>query len=240
MKIIQILESIFEEIVAFGVQLNRMNAKDLALLKELTDQIPHIIWINDYKGMKPAFVNNRAKDYYGYTDEFVDTAGFEIYKDLCHPDYYKDIHNSVAFWLETPREIMIHPYLAKTRDHSWRWTFTAAKAFKFSEKNEPEFILSLVFDFDDTLDKSLFQLPHVPISLDFLQKNQIHYNKLTDREVEILKLIGQGYSSKEMSETINISTSTIETHRNNIRQKLQAKNSHELVKFAILFHPEII
>lgn len=56
--------------------------------------------------------------------------------------------------------------------------------------------------------------------------------KLSDTELEVLRLIGRGLSSREISELMNRSIKTIETHRSNIKEKLQLKNSLELVRFA--------
>jgi DNA-binding CsgD family transcriptional regulator len=234
---IAILDLIIEELKNSSADLDRMNIKDVALLKEATDQIPYILWVHDYKGMKPLFINKKAKEYYGYTDEYINQEGFEVYTNLCHPDYYIAIHNAVAFWVETPRDYQIETYKAKTKDRSWRWTISVAKAFKFSKTNEVENIITLVFDMDDVLNESIISSNKYS---GFVTRNQEAYNHLTEREIEILKLIGQGNSSKQIANSIKISVSTVETHRNNLRQKLNAKNSHELVKFAILFHPEII
>ena len=56
---------------------------------------------------------------------------------------------------------------------------------------------------------------------------------LTDRELEILKLISQEYSGKEISEELFISSNTVETHRKNLIKKLNVKNTIGLVKYAI-------
>lgn len=56
---------------------------------------------------------------------------------------------------------------------------------------------------------------------------------ITDRELEILKLISKEYSGKEISEELFISTNTVETHRKNLIKKLNVKNTIGLVKFAI-------
>lgn len=55
---------------------------------------------------------------------------------------------------------------------------------------------------------------------------------LTDREVEVLKLIAQGNSSKEISEKLYLSFHTITTHRKNICRKLKVNRVSELVAFA--------
>jgi len=52
------------------------------------------------------------------------------------------------------------------------------------------------------------------------------------RETEILKLIGQGLVAKEIADQLQISTSTVITHRKNLIQKLKVKNTAELIKKA--------
>jgi len=56
---------------------------------------------------------------------------------------------------------------------------------------------------------------------------------LTVREREVLKLIAEGKSNKEISELLCISLHTVENHRANIRKKLQIKKVTDLVKYAI-------
>jgi len=52
---------------------------------------------------------------------------------------------------------------------------------------------------------------------------------LTEREMEIIKLIKAGFSSKEISEELNIAYKTVETHRHNVSKKLKVKNAVSLV-----------
>ncbi|RLD78291.1 MAG: DNA-binding response regulator [Bacteroidetes bacterium] len=56
---------------------------------------------------------------------------------------------------------------------------------------------------------------------------------LTNRELEVIKLISEGLSYKEIAEKLFISVRTVETHRNNILEKLNLNNNIELVKYAI-------
>lgn len=57
--------------------------------------------------------------------------------------------------------------------------------------------------------------------------------QLTKREVEILVLFAQGFSNKEIADKLFISIRTVESHKNNIMQKLDLKSTVELVKYAI-------
>jgi len=56
--------------------------------------------------------------------------------------------------------------------------------------------------------------------------------KLTQREREILKLIAEGYSTKDIAEQLVVSPSTVHSHRTNLMQKLNLSKRHELVQYA--------
>ncbi|MCH2033041.1 MAG: response regulator transcription factor [Tenacibaculum sp.] len=56
---------------------------------------------------------------------------------------------------------------------------------------------------------------------------------LSNREKEILQLIANGHTSKEIAETLFIAKTTVDTHRKNMIRKLDLKNGNELVKYAI-------
>ncbi|EPR66015.1 response regulator [Cyclobacterium qasimii] len=56
--------------------------------------------------------------------------------------------------------------------------------------------------------------------------------KLSPKEMEILKLIADGQTTKEIAQKLFISTRTVETHRNNMMKKLEVKNTPELINKA--------
>ncbi|MBT1690353.1 response regulator [Dawidia soli] len=58
-------------------------------------------------------------------------------------------------------------------------------------------------------------------------------NDLTRREVEVLKLIGEGKSLREIADQLFINIKTVETHKLNIQTKLNLTNVAQLVRFAI-------
>ena len=58
-------------------------------------------------------------------------------------------------------------------------------------------------------------------------------DKLTDREFEVFRLMGQGLTTHEIGERLRLSTKTVETHRIHVRQKLQIKSGPALLKYAV-------
>jgi DNA-binding NarL/FixJ family response regulator len=65
------------------------------------------------------------------------------------------------------------------------------------------------------------------------QKDNNSIENLTDREMEIIKLISEGYKSSEIAEKLELSIRTIEVHRRNLMKKLEVKNTAELVSCAL-------
>lgn len=58
-------------------------------------------------------------------------------------------------------------------------------------------------------------------------------DKLSDRELEVLQLLGKGFGTREIANELHLSIKTIETHRAHIKEKLGFKDAGEMVRFAI-------
>jgi len=56
-------------------------------------------------------------------------------------------------------------------------------------------------------------------------------NNLSDREMQIVRALKEGLSSKEIASELNISLKTVEVHRHNILKKLKLKNTVSLINF---------
>jgi len=59
------------------------------------------------------------------------------------------------------------------------------------------------------------------------------YSKLSNREREVFQMIAEGRSTREISEILCVSPSTVKTHRSNIMEKLKMDNISQLIQFAI-------
>lgn len=74
------------------------------------------------------------------------------------------------------------------------------------------------------------------INADGAHVNLKGYNSLSKREKEVFPLVALGYSNKEISEKLFISTKTVEAHKANITRKLHLHNHVELVRYAVHHH----
>jgi DNA-binding NarL/FixJ family response regulator len=64
-------------------------------------------------------------------------------------------------------------------------------------------------------------------------KLQDSYELLTEREREVLQLLAEGHSNKEVATLLNVSSYTVETHRMHLMQKLNLHNTAEIVLYAV-------
>jgi DNA-binding NarL/FixJ family response regulator len=62
---------------------------------------------------------------------------------------------------------------------------------------------------------------------------ELPMDRLTDRELEVFRLIGAGSTVREIAEKLFLSTKTVEAHREHIKQKLNLKSSADLLRYAI-------
>jgi len=66
------------------------------------------------------------------------------------------------------------------------------------------------------------------------EEEQIHQERLTEREIEVLKLLTAGNSNKEIADQLNISIHTVISHRKNLSQKTGIKSVSGLTIYAVV------
>jgi DNA-binding NarL/FixJ family response regulator len=76
------------------------------------------------------------------------------------------------------------------------------------------------------------RMPH-PLVNGRASQPTLPVEELTDRELEIFSLIGQGFGTRPVSEILHLSIKTVESHRAHIKQKLNLQNATDLVHHAI-------
>ena len=64
-------------------------------------------------------------------------------------------------------------------------------------------------------------------------KSKSAVDRLTDRELEVFRLIGQGFSTRDIADRLHLSIKTIGTYRERIKDKLNIKHANELVRYAV-------
>ena len=80
-----------------------------------------------------------------------------------------------------------------------------------------------------------FELIHQRSKTTVLQEEFAHLTQqITEREQEILILVGQGYTSKEIARRLDIKLNTVQVHRANLMKKLDVPNAANLARWAVI------
>ena len=58
-------------------------------------------------------------------------------------------------------------------------------------------------------------------------------SELSDRELEVLRLMGEGHSTRQIADALHLSVKTVESYQAHLKEKLALKNSRELVQYAV-------
>ena len=121
------------------------------------------------------------------------------------------------------------------------------KEFLSAKKNHPGIVwVALIYNFFDQQLLSLFDKvinitdsgESIAEQIKNLSNSEIHSNdveheQLSEREIDVLKLIVKGFSNKEVADNLNISIHTVISHRKNISQKTGIKSQSGLTIYAI-------
>lgn len=113
-----------------------------------------------------------------------------------------------------------------------------ASAFLHKDCEEEEFLLAIkkVYDHEEYFNQKVLKIIQQKYLSNIRKKPELKmpdHQILTKRELEVIKLVSDGYRIKSIADTLFISQRTVETHKKNIHIKLKLDSTAELVKYAI-------
>lgn len=223
------------------------------LFGKFLDRVPCGIVVSDYQQAKYLYINDEAiKTFTGFTkEEFLKRGGvYQFTKDIQPDD--KQIHATIVW----PKIISILKAAKKEDIPNYKFSFNYR--YPLREGTEIKVLQSSVFLETDEEHKPLLVLITVTDITKFKHDNSVSltvsryvkstgvenivsevfipsdlYNPLiTSREIDIIRAIAQGKTSKQISEMYSISQHTVRAHRKNIFKKVNVKNSAQLTAYA--------
>ncbi len=106
-----------------------------------------------------------------------------------------------------------------------------AKAFLTKDVGEKK-LIETVLKVLNRPHLNLTSRKHLPLQESKIQDNFLTQGLLSNRQIEILKLVANGHTSQQICEKLCISKHTVQWHRKNILSKLNLKTSGEMIRFA--------
>ncbi|MCP4124267.1 MAG: PAS domain-containing protein [Bacteroidetes bacterium] len=229
-----LLNEFFGEMKAEGVWFENFTNTSLQLVKKIINSKSCIIWINDYQNLKPVYINDFGKEYYGFDRNDLSEMGYEFYESFMNPGDFSEVESTIQFFDHNSNRVMGTPYKVKDKNDEWRWTYSLSRAINHDRIGRAIFVLSAIWDIEILLESNI-KSDLIGNQEALLDSELVLYNSLTKREREILKLIGRDMTSHEIAEQLYIESSTVDTHRKHIIKKLHAKSSLGLVRYALMY-----
>jgi DNA-binding CsgD family transcriptional regulator len=210
----------------------------LIFAEEILDKAPCLIYLNEVgkigneNSMRNIYLNKYAIDKTGYGREEADSLGSEYFRKILHPDDYEVIDESVSYLLTVGDDIVYGaPYKCKPKGKDYIWLIGRCRVIKRNQDGTPLLFLNAAVEVNEK-----FQGHNQIIELLKENKRLLNENtvlKLTKREREVLKFLANGDCAKKISQNLNVSESTIISHRKNMLRKLNIHNTVTLVNFAV-------
>ncbi|UJH67639.1 LuxR C-terminal-related transcriptional regulator [Allomuricauda sp. SCSIO 65647] len=236
-------ESLAQQTVQYDEQ--RLNS----LLKNVYSPGPSFQYVFDFPNKKFLYVSDGANKLFG-VDPLKLTP--EIFVNRIHPDdieHYVHCQEIAAFFLfrhikkeSIPHYKVSFQFRIKDIDENYRLFLHQAIALAVDENFNisSSFANHSIVDHITTINNFKMSFIDVLGNKSYFGINKIEDLKnmppkssITQRETEILKLISEGYSSKEISNYLRISLDTVSTHRKNILKKTKFRNMPQTIRYCI-------
>ncbi len=143
-----------------------------------------------------------------------------------NPDFQKNLSDVRNFFLQNPEKRRYQIFKMKRPDEIYSWVLTTAVVFEKNINGIPQKAIATALDVTELINSN----DSLSMALGEIQRNRHKdlLNRLTKREKEVIQLLTQGLSIKEIAKKLQRSSHTIETHRGNIKNKLGCKNVNEI------------
>ncbi|MES2830355.1 MAG: LuxR C-terminal-related transcriptional regulator [Bacteroidota bacterium] len=207
-------------------------------IQSVANQLPGVVIIHRLPMFKVEFMSERGLSELGITQEEVTTlTSGEYYQKYFNPEDADDYLPKMKAFVDQNEDKSISFFqqvrlLSKSKE--WVWHFSTSKILMRDESGQP--LLTI------TTSYPVGSLQHINNKVErlleennFLRNHYTQFSKLTRRECDVLSLLAIGKSSTEIGDKLFISVGTVETHRKNIRQKLNVTTSFELSQYARAF-----
>lgn len=199
--------------------------------------IPAVVIIHDLGG-SVKWMSKMGLEQLGVSmEELINSLPDDYYSRFFNESDAKDYVPKILGLLERNNDDEIITYFQQVRyrEHlDWTWHMSSTKIFYRDEYHKPLCTITMSFPID-AMHHMVNKAEKLLDENNFLLQNHHRYCRLTKREKEVLRYMALGKSSAETAQELFISQGTVDTHRKNIRHKLETKSYFELSQYARSF-----
>ncbi len=212
--------------------------ENIITIEAIADKLPGVVIIHDLRDWSVAWMSPRGLALLGTSlEEITALTAEEYYGRYFNSEDAKDYVPKILGLLERNDDNDICTFFQQVRfktTDDWSWHMASTKILAHDETSKPLLTITMAFPID-AMHHMASKAGRLLYENNFLRNNYSKFSKLSNREVEVLRLMAIGKSAPETAEILFISLHTVETHRKNIKQKLDTTSYFELTQYARSF-----
>jgi DNA-binding CsgD family transcriptional regulator len=209
----------------------------IAQVTSLADDISGMMMVHDLRDGSLLYVSPRGLEFLGISmGEIKGMSLEEYYGRFLNPADAIDFAPKLLNLVQNNNDEILTLFhrIRHAESNEWVWHMSSMKIITRDTSEKPVLGLTISFRLDKVPEVTA-KANRVLEETAFLREHQEDFAKLGKREEEILKLLALGKSSAEIANELCISTATADTHRKNIKHKLNTNSFYELCQYARAF-----
>lgn len=218
--------------------LQRAAEEKIKQIQAFEKDIPGVIIIHNLPDDSIAYLSERGREILKVTLEEVRLPHFDYHQRFFNPEDTPNYVPKILGMLQCNQVDDMVTYFQQVRGsakEAFKWYASSSKILLWDKEGKPLLGITIALPIDA---KHSFtpKMERLMKENTFLREHQAVFALLSKREKEVLRLLALGCNSAEIAEKLFISEGTVKTHRKNIRNKLNADSSFDLVQFAQSFN----
>ena len=210
----------------------------LSNLDEFAEQVPGVVIVHDIRDGSVAWMSKLGIQLLGVTfEEITSLQSSEYYGRFFNADDAKVYVPKILNLLQQNNDSSFCTYFQQVKlkgSDGWTWYMSSTKIFLRDENGAPILTLTVAMPID-AMHHMTQKAEKLLEENNFLKTHYHAFDTLSVREKEVLKLVSLGKSTVEISESLFISELTVNTHKRNIKNKLNTGTTADLIKYARAF-----
>jgi DNA-binding CsgD family transcriptional regulator len=218
--------------------LHRAAHEKIQKIKAIEEDIPGVIIVHNLPDDSIVYISEKGCRILQVTLEEVRLPHFDYHKRFFNPEDVPNYVPKIIGMMQCNVIDEMVTYFQQVRaspKEIWKWYSSSSKILLQDKEKKPLLAITIAVPIDA---EHYFtpKIKRLSEENNFLRKHQQAFGLLSKREKEVLRLLALGHNAQETAGQLFISEATVKTHRKNIRGKLQAESTVDLVKFAQAFN----
>ena len=221
-----------------SITLQQKIQNKIAEIVAVADDLPGVIIIHDIRSLSVVYMSPRGTSTLGVSLEEVIALGPDYHKMFFNAEESQEYVPQIVDFLQrnnNSESLSLFQQVKGPYQANWTWYASTMKILMWDDAGNPLLTITIAIPIDAKHHISA-KVARLLDENNFLRKHFHLFSQLSKRELQILKLLALGKSASEIADELFIATATAETHRRNIRQKLNAESAYELSQYARAFN----